>query len=442
MTFMRLHFEDWLEEQKIKKEETGLFQEAVICYKAGAYRGSLLLSFLAFQKIIKNRVLQADKPDNIKHGQKWITIQSNLQKQEKWDEEVNKVIRTTDDQSRVFSISDDLRTQAAYWKDRRNDCAHAKGNLIQSAHVEAFWSFLESNLRFFEVGGSIEDLLNDIKVYLDHTYTAASEKPDPILHKIEKVIDEDNVHFFIDEFFNTHFDTAVNSFLFDLVHDKQLELLGEFIKAENEIFIRQFLKRLKEDEIIFLNLFYTNPKTLVAFKDDPRLIRAVWKGKNLSRPMNILMVLLQNNLLPEGEKKECFSHIITNYEINLTAVSKNELNKFLLQHQGFFTTFKEVVFYKKFSNLINVFKWANKSQNIESVIWYLKTFGLDDAIVKETNAIFQSSPYPNKMRERLENLFTSDEDLRNEFLDIAERLDLNVTDNLIKEEFKKEREPI
>jgi hypothetical protein len=42
-----------------------LMEEAFTCYKASAYRASLLFSYLGFQTILKERVLSSNKPDLI-----------------------------------------------------------------------------------------------------------------------------------------------------------------------------------------------------------------------------------------------------------------------------------------------------------------------------------------------------------------------------------------
>ena len=40
-------------------------EEAVTCYKVGAYRSAYLMSYLAFKTTIRERVLNASKPDGI-----------------------------------------------------------------------------------------------------------------------------------------------------------------------------------------------------------------------------------------------------------------------------------------------------------------------------------------------------------------------------------------
>lgn len=86
------------------------------------------------------------------------SVCKNLRKEEKWDEEVNECVKKNDPNKVIFNISDDLRNQYLYWKNRRNDCAHFKKNIIDYFHVESFWLFLQSNLVKFAVNGSKEQL--------------------------------------------------------------------------------------------------------------------------------------------------------------------------------------------------------------------------------------------------------------------------------------------
>ena len=118
---MRIEFDDWLSSQKISATAESLFKESVVCYKASAYRAALLLSYVGLQTIIKDRLLSANCPSSIPAGQ-WAGIIRNLTDDDKWDSQVYDAIQMKSPAS-IFGISDDLRNQIAYWRNRRNDCA-------------------------------------------------------------------------------------------------------------------------------------------------------------------------------------------------------------------------------------------------------------------------------------------------------------------------------
>jgi hypothetical protein len=141
---MRIEFDDWLSSQKISATAEGLFKESIVCYKASAYRAALLLSYVGLQTIIKDRLLSANCPSSIPAGQ-WAGIIRNLTDDDRWDSQVYGAIQMKSPAS-IFGISDDLRNQITYWRNRRNDCAHSKQNEINFPHVETFWLFIKSNL--------------------------------------------------------------------------------------------------------------------------------------------------------------------------------------------------------------------------------------------------------------------------------------------------------
>ena len=54
---MKIAFEKWIEENEIPDEAITLFQESIRCYKISAYRSAFIMSYIAFQNILKTRML-------------------------------------------------------------------------------------------------------------------------------------------------------------------------------------------------------------------------------------------------------------------------------------------------------------------------------------------------------------------------------------------------
>lgn len=195
---MKLPLEDWLSKQNIPSESNDMFKESIICYKAGAYRASLMLSFMAFLSVIKVKIMNATKPDNI-HERDWEGIVQNLRNDDRWDTETLEAIKRSDPQKRVFSISDDLRRQVFYWKDRRNDVAHSKRNEINYAHVETLWLFIMSNLGKFAVNGNIDSIIMKINKHFDLSYTSHTQSAEPLLSEAEHSIEVEEIPSFCKE---------------------------------------------------------------------------------------------------------------------------------------------------------------------------------------------------------------------------------------------------
>ena len=149
---MKLLIEDWLESQQLDQESRSNFTESFVCFKVGAYKAALLFAYLGFMGVVRARIGSANAPAGITAAE-WATIQNNVRSAETWDKAVFTAIQKKQAHP-IFLVADDLRHQTAYWKDRRNDCAHSKANKIVAAHVEAFYAFVESNLSKFVVNGS------------------------------------------------------------------------------------------------------------------------------------------------------------------------------------------------------------------------------------------------------------------------------------------------
>lgn len=122
---MKLAFENWLETQYIEDEAKEFLEEAILCFKVSAYRGAFMLSYLAFQIIVKHRLLRAEQPAGISDST-WTEIQDNLKLIDKWDIEVNEVIAFDNDvekkkvkpkpSKQAFLIYRDIRNEAIFGK--------------------------------------------------------------------------------------------------------------------------------------------------------------------------------------------------------------------------------------------------------------------------------------------------------------------------------------
>lgn len=191
---MKLEFEEWILSQKIGDSAKELFEEAIICYKASAYRASLLLSYLGFQTIIRDRIIISKCPSGFPES-KWRMIQKDVTDENKWDNTVFDAIQTQSPSS-IFPLTDDLRNQVSFWRNRRNDCAHSKRNEIGFAHVEAFWLFIKSTLGKFVVAGTKDELTNQIAIHFDRRLTPPGEDFTQIIDQISYIGSDELNDFF------------------------------------------------------------------------------------------------------------------------------------------------------------------------------------------------------------------------------------------------------
>ena len=99
----------------------------------------------------------------------------------------------------IFGLSDNIRHQVVYWKNRRNDCAHSKQNEISSSHVKSFWLFLKSNLAKLVVNGSKEGLLNEIRNHFDFSITPPGADCSHLVEQIPAAISTNELSDFFSE---------------------------------------------------------------------------------------------------------------------------------------------------------------------------------------------------------------------------------------------------
>ncbi|EHQ26588.1 hypothetical protein BDD43_0611 [Mucilaginibacter gracilis] len=208
---MKLIIEKWLDTQTLPLTAEPLLADAITCYKSGAYRASMLMSYLGFLMIIKDRVMNGDRPAMLPLH-KWNEKRTLLQNEDKWEAEINSALQKKEEftgsgpsktktEDPFFYISEGLRQQLTYWKDRRNDCAHNKENIIIGAHIEAFWAFMISNLPKITLQGGMATLLQKLTSYYDPTQTPSGTPLMPILELISSSVETSK----LDEFWNQAF---------------------------------------------------------------------------------------------------------------------------------------------------------------------------------------------------------------------------------------------
>ena len=356
---MRLPFEDWLIEQVIPLPAKELFKEAVVCYKASAYRAALLFSYLGFQTTVRDRILRSKQPSSFTENH-WKKIQNDVRDDDTWDNAVFDAIQQGPPRE-VFLLTEDLRNQVKYFKNRRNDCAHGKNNKIEYAHVEAFWLFIQSNLSRFVVNESREDLINRIRDHFDLSITPPGEDYSHIVNDIPYAVEQDR---FIDFFHDVHQVFATRKFTAFGAPLEEAEFLNSILDLQEDVSSTKLSEYLqvKENEDVFVTFLKVRPERVVYFRTNPTLIRRLWyellfTGYVNEKDLPVFCALLRNNLIPDTQIAEAFEVVIRKLRGQIPTQSCREI----LESQGFFSIFKELAFQKK---LIHLFGWANSNREL------------------------------------------------------------------------------
>ncbi|MCB2353923.1 hypothetical protein [Clostridium estertheticum] len=348
---MKLKFEQWVDEKELSEEAHNLFKESIICYKASAYRASLLFSYLGFLTIIKERILNSEVPSGFVNGE-WQKLKKDITSYEKWDTNVIEAIKINKENKKIFDISEDIRSQVNYWKGRRNDCAHAKDNIISYSHIESFWAFLESNLAKFVVVGSRDEMLNKIRIHFDYSKTPENTDFSYIIKSIPSAIQIDEFDEFLEQLYIVLKELMANSW-FDF--DLSSKVFSKMLEIENNSINDKIIKYIISNEELAINIANYNPEKLVYFHKFATFIRSLWYDKigEIYYKSSIASVLLRNNIIPESQVKEFIRKIVHQNNDSIP----NEEDLLILEKYNYFDV------------VIEIF---NVSQNSSYEWWYKK----------------------------------------------------------------------
>jgi len=416
---MRLEFEEWVLSQDMSETAEDLFREAITCYKASAYRATLLFSYLGFQTIIQDRILASRRPTSINEAL-WKSITDKLTDDSAWDSQAFDATQMKSP-APIFILSDDLRRQVTYWRDRRNDCAHSRRNEIGFSHAEAFWLFLRSNLPKFVVSGSKEGLLNEIRIHFDRSLTPADADYSHIVQQIPYAIETEALEDFLKGIDQVFADLRRRPLDASLYPADEVRFFDSILNIGDTTVTSRLVDFLRDQEGLLAEVLRSNPTRVLLIADDSTFIRRLWYKELLPMTQSnfeIYCSLLRNRLIREKEVEEAHRHIIP----SLSNLDPSEECYTLLEDSNFFDAFRDIVFLQSGSSsgapLADQFGWANRNFNL--VIWYLNRFGVDEQIARSLSQIFGKENHPYELRDAVNAFLSQNEQKREEFLQVFE----------------------
>jgi hypothetical protein len=393
---MTLPVEVWLSDQTFSDEARSLFVEAIVCYKAGAYRAAFLLSYVAMQTVVGDRLLEAKPPTGFLQPE-WNSIQNEIRDEDERDKKTYEaIIRSA---RPIFLITDDLRQQVTYFKNRRNDCAHGKSNETGAAHIEALWLFLRSNLPKLVVGGSEEALIREIHDHFDPMITPPGQPLEPLVKRIHSSVLKANWRRFFARIIEVFEGTGpltmipIGAFLF---FEGTLNLGSEDVKED-------LANYLAGDDGLLARFLEYHPMAVVHFSN-AHLVRKLWysvlfDGGN-PNGLRGFAVMLRNGMIPAEQQAEAFKHVIL-----ILKGQDVEVDFDTLQALGFFGIFKVLVFGPE-SFLVDDFAWANR--NAGAVVSFIKRLPLDELTAGAIANTFSKVYHPFTLANTLNSFLLSD----------------------------------
>src|SRR5574341_108984 len=307
---MNLPIQNWLNTQKISKEASSSFDESFTCFKVGAYKASLLFAYLGFMNIIRDRIIAASPPAGFTASH-WAGIESAAKNPEKWEDVDIDKIQQQAKRAPIFIISNDIREQMKYWRNRRNDCAHSKQNKIIAAHVESFYAFVESNLGKFAVNGSRSEILKRILDYFNPSLTSPNESITPIIHDLLNALTVVEYPSFITEAIS-ELGKAQNStpILFGMGNPDVIKFLGACFKDGTDDLREACKASLNSDDGLLVEFLRQYPDKVYILQNQDQKVRLIWHDHLFNRVHNdfsVLSSMLRASLIPQDQIEEAIS---------------------------------------------------------------------------------------------------------------------------------------
>lgn len=409
---MNHKFQKWVDASHFSLDAKHLLDSSITCYKSEAYTAALIMGYLGFLLTLKERLMKANKPSVFPQND-WNIIIAELRDENKWEQALMNAVMMRENRNpgrlrdAIFPMSDGLRLQIEYWRGRRNDCAHHKDNAILGAHVEAFWSFLESNLQKITVSGGFATLINKFTRHYDPAYTPANADVTPLLKEIKSSVEKVDMPDFWKQLF------PIANDLFD--YAEEVNIIKKVLSFNDAGLKDSMITHLKTTNSLLMGCVTNYPSLLSLLDYDQQEIRNFWMTKvaSMRNPMQIYASMLRNNLIPEDQLDDSMEHMA-----KVLKYPSDPDDHLLLQSLGF----GEFLYKKLFvtNSAAQIKYWDFMNNNSELYTTYIKLYPLKDEVVTILCTELAKTEWsPKWLQGRVDALFKENPSKKQEFIDKA-----------------------
>lgn len=400
---MKLQIEKWVEETKSFKEQAkDLFNESVLCYKIGTYKSAFIMSYLAFKVTIRFRIMDCMyRPKGFSEELWYDNILKDLKDDDKWEKQVNQIIETSPDaklktnpEVKKCIIHFENREQAlneyTYWKNVRNNCAHAKGSIIDTATVECFWNYVQDNLGKFYVLGGKEYLLVALSEFYKHRGVEENEKKRLLIHDIKTVYGSG-----ADEYFTKFINMLIEADI-DIIDENNYDFWKDIFHSEYAEIQDGIVKSISKKKSYFISFYSFFPEILeLAIGIDPKFIidkLYLWLIEwDFMRETNKYFWILLSKVL-ERYKDQIYIEKITREEDNMRLINYFEFEPYQAKILNENNVFKSFII-NNGSWLFNISpdsQFANYSKDEGIIVKCFSYLEWDDELLKKMdNVIYE-----------------------------------------------------
>lgn len=385
-----------------------ILNDAIRCYRNGIARPALMLSYIAFIQAVRDNLLKSDMPKGFNEP-RWKACMSKLRQENAWDEQVISCIKCSDNPP-YFELTDSLRDDVCYWRNRRNDCAHYKDSEITLSHVAAFWVFIMDNYNKFTPIGSLMQSVNDYKRHYNVSITPKGTSTEVIFKRLCLAIKtEDDLLLFLKET-----DSCME-------YEEQAQLLHDLLmderhKAKVISLLTGKLKRVK----MYLALKPADVSVILG--NNPEMTRKFWYEDFMlfASSANVYVEMLRAKMIPQGEIKE---------SLDMFLKHEYKRNAFYLDNPEDFNVLKENGLYDIFIEeyLSKDFVCNNPGEKCHKTDFYISLIqrgGISDKLIKVLSESIKGT-FPYKLENRLKGEIFKDEENKKQYLESIARLGLD-----------------
>ncbi len=365
---MILIFEEWISRSKISDTGEKLFKEAIICYKASAYKAALVFSYLGFFNAIKDNILYCNHYPKFKKDE-WEHKQKELLELNQWEDNLYNFLLDT--KTPIFELTEDAKNQIVYWKNRKNDCIYPSNITISSAHIETFWIFIQSYLPQL-ILNSKDELIHKIQLYfnaknfknMDYTY---------FIQEIPHYVKQEDLQDFFEDLYLFFSNTYEKNPFYEL--NMKTSFFKDIFSLRKDCILQELILFLRKKESFLIELLITYPNIIIYFLYDKNFVQSLWQDKlfnGVYPSLNLYCHLLKYNAIPKEKLDEVHLHILKKYN---NEIPQNDCIP-ILEENNFFEKVKSNLCIQSFvySN------WANSNKDF--LIFYLDRYGFNENIVE------------------------------------------------------------
>jgi hypothetical protein len=418
---MRLPIETWIAKAALPEESLVAFNESVVAFKAGANRAALLFSYVGWGLALRYRLLNTLGPPTAMPQGQWDNCMRLLRDEDRWDTQVFDCTQMHSANA-IFFVSEDIRHQVRYWKDRRNDCAHFKLNEINSAHVEAFWAFVRSNIGRFMPLGSEQSLIETILRHFNPNSTPPNADLRPVIDRIEQSMGVERLVPFLTDVRNA-LTTKVGSLTITRSNEYYV-VLATCLEAGNRL-AQAALELMLEDRLALVGVLRINPKAVGYLADRPDQVRQLWREDLFAKghmDLSLYAALLRNDLIPDDQVSEAHDHVTAHIQGDIPLDTDVEV----LDRSGFFGTLRAFAFEQM---RLHQFGWGNA--NAPVIAWYIQHFDLDEVVVRSICTSLGATHHAFAVAKALRELLSCSPEKATELQAIATQIGLQVPASIL-----------